>query len=340
MTSSEEFERLAAPLRTELVAYCYRMTGSANEAEDLAQETYLRAWRSYGTFEGRSSLRTWLYRIATNVCLNAIGRQEHRPLPSGLEPPADDPGSRILARGLDVPWLEPFPGPAPGTDLDDPALVMASRAGLRLALIAALQCLPARQRAVLILRDVLEFPAADTARLLGMTQVAVNSALRRARSRLEQVMPDADAITEPDDRQERELASRYAAAFQDGDLATLVSLLRDDVALEMPPLRAWFSGIHPVARFLGTRVLAPGRFTLIPVVANGQAAFACYLCHPDGSMHAHGIQVLDIAGAAIARITIFLDQAQFEIFGLPVTVPAAVFPAMTTSLADCIGGCA
>jgi RNA polymerase sigma-70 factor (ECF subfamily) len=281
-------------------------------------------------------MRTWLYRIATNVCLHAIGRHERRSLPSGLEPPAADPGSRVLARGLDVPWLEPFPGPGPGTDLDDPASVIASRAGLRLALIVALQCLPARQRAVLILRDVLAFPAADTARLLGMTQVAVNSALRRARSRLEQVMPDADAITEPDNRQERELASRYAAAFQDADLATLVSLLRDDVALEMPPLLAWFSGIHPVSRFLGTRVLAePGRFTLIPVVANGQAAFACYLRHPDGSMHAHGIQVLDIAGAAIARITIFLDQAQFEIFGLPVTVPAA---ALTTSLAGCAGG--
>ena len=334
MTSSEEFERLAAPLRAELVAYCYRMTGSANEAEDLAQETYLRAWRSYETFEGRSSLRTWLYRIATNVCLNAIGRQPQRLLPSGLEPPLPDPGRGPLARGLDVPWLEPFPGP--GIDLADPASVVASRAGLRLALIAALQCLPPRQRAVLILRDVLDFPAADTARLLGMTQVAVNSAVRRARSRLEQVMPDADAITEPDDRKERELASRYAAAFQDADLATLVSLLRNDVALEMPPLRAWFSGAHAVARFLGTRVFAePGRFTLIPVAANGQAAFACYLRDPDGTQHAHGVQVLDISGGKIARITIFLDHAQLEIFGLPMTVPAA---APAASLGASAGG--
>ena len=342
MTSSEEFERLAAPLRTELVAYCYRMTGSANEAEDLAQETYLRAWRSYATFEGRSSLRTWMYRIATNVCLNAIGRPWHRLLPSGLAPPAADPGSGALPRGLDVPWLEPFPGPGTGTDLDDPASVIASRTGLRLALIAALQCLPARQRAVLILRDVLDFPAADAARLLGMTQTAVNSALRRARSRLEQAMPDADAISEPDDRQERELASRYAAAFQDADLATLVSLLRNDVALEMPPLRAWFSGRDAVARFLGTRVLAgPARFTLIPVTANGQAAFACYLRDPDGTMRAHGIQVLDIAAGAITRITIFLDQAQFESFGLPVTVPVApAVPAARAVLAPSPGGSA
>jgi RNA polymerase sigma-70 factor, ECF subfamily len=327
MTATEEFERLAAPLRTELVAYCYRMVGSADEAEDLAQETYLRAWRHYATFEGRSSLRTWMYRIATNVCLNAIERRGHRPLPSGLGAPADDQDSLVRASALDVPWLQPFPD-AP--ESADPGAIVASRAGVRLALIAALQYLPARQRAVLILRDVLDWPAAETARSLGMSTTAVNSALRRARARLEHLAPGADAVSEPSGRRERDLASRFAAAFRDADLATLVSLLRADVSLEMPPLPAWYAGAGAVARFLATHVLTePGRFTMIPAGANGQPAFAAYLRGRDGTWQAHGIQLLEINGGRVARIVIFLNPALFTTFRLPQTLhDAAAAPAL------------
>jgi RNA polymerase sigma-70 factor (ECF subfamily) len=325
MTHSEEFERLAAPLRAELVAYCYRMVGSADDAEDLAQETYLRAWRSYDTFEGRSSMRTWLYRIATNVCLGAIERRGRRPLPSGLEPPSADPFAPVAAPVFDVPWLQPFPSSVPGTAAADPATVVAARTGLRLALIAALQYLPARQRAALILRDVLDWPAADTARLLGMTTTAVNGALRRARTRLEQELPDADVIGEPSGRQERDLASRYATAFQEADLGTLISLLRADVAAEMPPLPGWFSGADVVARFLAAHVLTePARVRLIAVEANGQPAFGTYLRDHDDVFRAHAIQVLEVAGGGIARIVMFLDAGLFPAFGLPETVPAAV----------------
>jgi len=325
MTHSEEFERLAAPLRAEMVAYCYRMVGSADDAEDLAQETFLRAWRSYGTFEGRSSLRTWLYRIATNVCLNDIERRSRRPLPSGLEPPSSDPGAVPAAPALDVPWLQPFPTSSHDTATADPAAVVAARAGMRLALVAALQYLPARQRAVLIMRDVLDWPAADTARLLGMTTTAVNSSLRRARARLEQNLPDPDEITEPPGREARDLASRYAAAFQDADLGTLVSLLSADVIAEMPPLTRWFTGADVVGRFLGAHVLtAPGRFRLIGVEANGQPAFATYMRDDDNEWRAHAIQVLEIAGGQIARLVLFLDARLFPAFGLPQTLHTAL----------------
>jgi RNA polymerase sigma-70 factor (ECF subfamily) len=332
MKPDDEFERLTLPLRRELVAYCYRMTGSADDAEDLAQETLLRAWRSYGTFEGRSSLRTWLYRIATNVCLGAIERRGHRPLPSGLGPPADDPQVAFAAAAWDIPWLQPFP--SADSLAADPAAIVAARAGMRLALIASLQYLPPRQRAALILRDVLDWPAADTARMLGMTVTAVNSALRRARARLEQAGPAADEVTEPASRHDRDIATRYATAFQDADMAALVALLRADVVAEMPPMREWFRGAQAVGRFLATRVLTrPGCFTLIPVAANGQPAFGTYLRDGDGEWVAHAIQVLDIAGGPqppagaaprqIARISLFLDPGLFPAFGLPLALPGA-----------------
>jgi RNA polymerase sigma-70 factor (ECF subfamily) len=339
MTPDNEFEQLALPLRRELVAYCYRMTGSADDAEDLAQETLLRAWRSYGTFEGRSSLRTWLYRIATNVCLGAIERRGHRPMPSGLGPPSDDPRVAFAGAALDVPWLQPYPSGAADSPAADPAAIVAARAGMRLALIASLQYLPPRQRAVLILRDVLDWPAADTASVLGMTVTAVNSALRRARARLEQAGPAADDVTEPASRGDRDIANRYAAAFQDADVATLVALLRADVTAEMPPMREWFRGAQAVGRFLAARVLTePGRFTLVPVEANGQPAFGTYLRADDGMWVAHAIQVLDIAGGPfppapraadlqqIARISLFLDTGLFPAFGLLRALPMAASP--------------
>ena len=193
MTVSEDFTGQTGQFRGELLAHCYRMLGSAEEAEDLVQETYLRAWRSYDGFEGRSSVRTWLYRIATNVCLTAIERRGRRPLPSGLGGPSQDP-EVPLAAGPEVPWLQPFPGAAPAADGADPAAVTASRAGIRLAFVAALQYLSARERAVLIVRDVLEFPAAEAAGLLGTTTTAVNSGLRRARAQIAQAVPAEDEI--------------------------------------------------------------------------------------------------------------------------------------------------
>src|SRR5258707_6842545 len=178
MTVSEDFTGLTGGFRGELLAHCYRMLGSAEEAEDLVQETYLRAWRSFGGFEGRSSVRTWLYRIATNVCLTAIERRGRRPLPSGLGGPAEDPGAPLVT-GPEVAWLQPLPDALLAAGAGDPAAVAVSRAGIRLAFVAALQHLSARQRAVLILRDVLEWPAAQVADLLGTTTTAVNSGLRR-----------------------------------------------------------------------------------------------------------------------------------------------------------------
>src|SRR5215470_13129750 len=201
VTASADFASLTGRFRGELLAHCYRMLGSAEEAEDLVQETYLRAWRSFEGFEGRSSVRTWLYRIATNACLTALKRRGRRPLPSGLGGPADDP---------EIPLLQPLPDALVTADREDPAAVTASRAGVRLAFVAALQYLSARQRAMLILRDVLEWPAADVAGLLGTTTTAVNSGLRRARAQLAQAMPVEDELAEPADKEQRDVLERYA----------------------------------------------------------------------------------------------------------------------------------
>src|SRR5271169_3032429 len=208
MTVSEDFTSLTGRFRGELLAHCYRMLGSAEEAEDLVQETYLRAWRSFDGFEGRASVRTWLYRIATNVCLTAIERRGRRPLPSGLGAPADDPQAPMIA-GPDVPWLQPIPDALLASQGDDPAAAVAMRAGIRLAFVAALQHLSARQRAVLILRDVLDWPAAEVADLLGTTTTAVNSGLRRARAQIAQALPVEDEVTEPAGPQARALLDRF-----------------------------------------------------------------------------------------------------------------------------------
>jgi RNA polymerase sigma-70 factor, ECF subfamily len=222
--------------------------GSAEEAEDLVQETYLRAWRSFDGFEGRSSVRTWLYRIATNACLTTIERRGRRPLPSGLGGPAEDPEAPLVA-APEVPWLQPFPDALLAGEREDPAVVAASRAGVRLAFVAALQYLSARQRALLILRDVLEWPAAEVADLLGTTTTAVNSGVRRARAQLAQALPAEDELAEPAEPDRRALLERFAAAFENADASALAELLREDVALEMPPLLTWFTGRQAVARF-------------------------------------------------------------------------------------------
>ncbi len=322
MTVSEDFTGLTGRFRGELLAHCYRMLGSLDEAEDLVQETFLRAWRSYDGFEGRSSVRTWLYRIATNACLTAIERRGRRPLPSGLGGPADDPGAQ-LETAAEVPWLQPLPDALVTADLDDPAAVTAARAGVRLAFVAALQYLSARQRAILILRDVLRWPAAEVAELLGTTTTAVNSALRRARAQLADAMPAEDELAEPDDAAQRAVLDRFAAAIEGADAAALAELLRADAVLEMPPFLTWFAGRAAVAGFVGSQLLtAPGDLRLVPAAANGQPAFAVYQLGDHGVYRAHALQVLTLTASGIARIVVFADPGGLASFGLPPEYPA------------------
>jgi RNA polymerase sigma-70 factor, ECF subfamily len=327
MALSEDFARLTDPFRPELLAYCYRMLGSVHDAEDQVQETMIRAWRSYGDFEGRSSLRTWLYRIATNACLRALENGGRRPLPSGLGAPGEYLDAPLAAARPEVPWLQPMPDALMSAWSADPAEIAASRQGTRLALIAALQYLPARQRAVLILRDVLRWRAAEVAELLGTTTTAVNRMLQRARARLEQAAPDQDQIHEPADPQDRALLDRFAAAFQDADVPAVVRLLHEDAVFEMPPEVTWFIGRELIGRFLRSRVLTePGRFQMIPVAANTQPALAAYTRGDDGGYRAHSICVLTIAASRVTRVTSFNDPSLFAAFGLPQTVPAATVP--------------
>jgi RNA polymerase sigma-70 factor, ECF subfamily len=309
----QEFARLTDPYRSELLAHCYRMLGSVHDAEDQVQETMLRAWRAFGDFEGRASVRTWLYRIATNACLRAIETRERRPLPSGLGQPGEHPDRPLRSAASEVPWLQPFPDALLGADQ-----VAVARAGIRLAFIAALQYLPARQRAVLILRDVLGWTAAEAAELLGTTTIAANSALQRAREQLKQAAPVQDEIREPEETDVRALLDRYSAAFESADVAALVAMLREDVVIEMPPQPEWFTGRDAAAVFLRTHVLrARGDFKQVPTWANGQPALAEYHRDEDGGYRAAGVQVLTLDGSKIARITAFLDPALVAAFGLP-----------------------
>jgi RNA polymerase sigma-70 factor, ECF subfamily len=320
--SREDFARLTEPLRAELLAHCYRMLGSVHDAEDQVQETLVRAWRSYAGFEGRASLRTWLYRIATNACLRALENRSRRALPSGLGGPGQDPDAPLALDRPEVPWLQPFPDALLGTGPADPADVAASRASLRLALIAAQQYLPPRQRAVLIFRDVLGWRAAEVADLLGTTVPAVNSALQRARAQLRQAAPAEDAVREPVGPADRELLARYVAAFENADVAALTALLRQDAVLEMPPQPTWFAGRDQVGRFMAARVLRrPGDFRLIPTTANGQPALAAYQRDRDGVHRAHAIQVLTVTPSGIARIVSFNDPGLLAVFGLPPVFP-------------------
>jgi RNA polymerase sigma-70 factor, ECF subfamily len=319
-----DFATLADPYRPELLAYCYRMLGSVDEAEDQVQETLLRAWRAFDDFEGRSSLRTWLYRIATNTCLRALETRSRRPLPSGLGAPADDPDGVLGKLAPEIPWLQPFPDALVTARAADPAAIVSARASMRLALIAALQYLPPRQRAVLILRDVLGWHAAEVAQLLDVSTPAANSVLQRARAQLAHAAPAEDDLREPDDPADRELLDRYAAAFEAADVAALTALLREDATLEMPPQPYWFAGREQVSRFLTSRVLtAPGLFLLVPTSANGQPAFGAYMRADDGTYAGHGIQMVSVSGQQVTRIVSFNDDTLLAAFGLPHSQPAA-----------------
>jgi RNA polymerase sigma-70 factor (ECF subfamily) len=314
VTTSVEFTELTGAYRRELLAHCYRMLGSVDEAEDLVQEVYLRAWRSYDGFEGRASVRTWLYRIATNVCLTAIERRGRRPLPSGLGAPSTDPDVPLVA-GPDVAWLQPFPDVLRG---ETPEVLAMSRAGIRLAFVAALQYLSARARAVLILRDVLQWSAAEVAELLETTPTAVHSALRRARADLVRSTPDVNDLAEPDQAERRGLVERFAAAIEQADVSAIAEMLREDAVLEMPPLLTWFAGRDPVARFVGANLLLePGGLRVVQVRANDQDALAVYARGVDGIYRAHAVIVLTITGTSVARMVAFQDPALFPGFGMP-----------------------
>jgi RNA polymerase sigma-70 factor (ECF subfamily) len=310
-----EFTRSTEPFRRELLAHCYRMLGSVDEAEDLVQETYLRAWRSFDSFEGRSSLRTWLYQIASNACLTAVRQRSRRPLPSGLGGPDEGANVPPAAADSDVLWLQPIPDALVRPERGDPAAVAVSRESLRLALIASFQYLPPRQRAVLLLRDVLAFPAAEVAEILGTTTVAVKSALQRARARLEEVAPAADQVAEPSEPEARALLDQYIRAFETSDAAALKQLLHRDATLELPPSAAWFTEDRAIAeavRGLG----CPGDWRMLAVAANGQPAAAAYHREPDGRYRAYAIVVLTATVTGIARLVVFTDPGLFRWFGL------------------------
>jgi RNA polymerase sigma-70 factor (ECF subfamily) len=321
--AGEDFVRQADPYRRELLAHCYRMLGSVHDAEDLVQETYLRAWRSYDRFEGRSSLRTWLHAIATRACLTALEGRNRRPLPTGLGAPSAD-AADTLVQQPEVPWLEPIPDAMVGAGHNDPAEITAERESIRLALVAALQHLPPRQRAVLLLRDVLQWRAAEVAVELNTTTTAVNSILQRARAQLDQVTPTEDQIVEPAAAHQRRLLDRYVAAFEAKDIPAIVELFTSDAVWEMPPFTGWYQGAENIGRLIDTQCPAegPGDMRLVPTEANGQPAFGLYMLGDDDVYRPFNLPVLTLTPSGITHVACFFDLRLFETFGLPATLPA------------------
>jgi RNA polymerase sigma-70 factor (TIGR02960 family) len=321
------FQALTESLRGELQVHCYRIVGSLQDAEDLVQETLVAAWRGLERFEGRASLRSWLYRIATNRCLNHL-RDRGRRLPDLLAPVEPVPLPPEPSRLREPVWLEPYPDVLLRGIADrgqEPDARYEQREAIGLAFMAALQRLPPRQRAVLVLRDVLGFRAAEVAEMLGATEVAVNRLLHRARRAIDRdARPGTLAEAPlPDSPEERALVTRFATAFQSGDVAGVVALLTDDALMTMPPEAAEYVGPEPIGRFLST-VPAAGaleRFRLVPTRANRQPAFGCYLKDPHTPIaHAYGLMVLTLRGDRVAGLAGFADTAVFASFGLPRTL--------------------
>lgn len=325
--SNQTFERLAEPYRRELKLHCYRMLGSLHEAEDAVQETYLRAWRSLDRFEEYGSFRAWLYRIATNVCLNAIASRKaaRRVLPD-QEAPATVPVQ--MPEGVpptDMAWLEPYPDSnleGIADDAPNPEARYASREGVQLAFVAAIQELPPRQRVVILLCDVLGWAATETATLLGGSTASVNSALQRGRETLAKRYPDGRPAAAPrPSAAQQKLLDRYLRAWEGHDLDGFVALLKEDATYTMPPWRQWFTGREAIRFFFGMAWQTCGGLRLVPTAANGQPAFAVYeLTGSDGQWTAHSIHVLALEGDVISTLTAFVPPVGprlFEAFGLP-----------------------
>ena len=319
------FSRLAEPYRRELQVHCYRMLGSIEDAEDAVQETYLRAWARLDSFAGRAPFRAWLYGIATHACLDALRRKKARVWPADLAEPAD-PANYALAT-VDLPWLSPYPdrlldAPAP-TDAEPEAVVTAKET-IELAFLAAIQRLPSRQRAVLILRDVLDWSAKDTAAALDMSQAAVNSALQRAHATLgEHLSAGRGEWTSSSDATEKALLQRLISAWERSDTTALIALLRDDARMVMPPGLTWFSGRDAIAIFLRDHVFGElgTDWRLLPTAANRQPAFAMYWQEPgDTAYRAFAICVLRIEDGAIAELAHFRQPELFPSFGMPATL--------------------
>jgi len=289
------------------------MTGSLHDAEDLVQETYLRAWKAYSGFQGKSSLRTWLYRIATNTCLTSLEGRQRRPLPVGLGAPSSDPMDELV-ESHEVAWLEPLPNNAA-----DPSEIASSRESVRLAFVAALQHLSPRQRAVLVLRDVLQWKAAEVADAIGTSTAAVNSLLQRARAQLEAVGPSADdRLLSPDSPDTRDRLARYIEAFETYDVDRLVEMFTAEAIWEMPPFDSWYQGCNAIGSLIHHQCPAsgPGDMRLIPLLANGQPAAAMYM--RDGDKHVpFQLHVIDLTASGVSHVVAFLDTALFAKFGLP-----------------------
>jgi RNA polymerase sigma-70 factor, ECF subfamily len=318
-----ELEREMENHRRELTGYCYRMLGSGFEAEDAVQETMIRAWRAIDSFEGRSTLRSWLYRIATNVCLDMLRGSQRRARPMDMGPASPADPIHLGPLLTDHPWVLPIPDAqvfGDGDDRGDPAEVAASRESVRLAFVAALQHLPARQRAVLILREVLRWQATEVAELLDTSVASVNSALQRARATLASLDLGSGAPAGPDanqDAKQKALLARYVDAFERYDMSQLVTLLREDAIQSMPPYAMWLRGADEIVRWmLGAGIGCRGS-RLLPAAANGRPAFGQYRIDPDGGHAPWGLHVVEISGDRIVELTVFLDARLFPVFGLP-----------------------
>ncbi|NEE19718.1 sigma-70 family RNA polymerase sigma factor [Streptomyces sp. SID7499] len=323
-TTTDLDSRLEAH-RTELTGYCYRMLGSSFEAEDAVQDTMVRAWRSYDKFEGRSSLRSWLYRIATNVCLDMLTAGNKRARPMDLT--ESTPLARAaLSPRPDNTWLEPMPDARVLPTTHDPAEAAVAKESVRLAFMAALQQLPAKQRAVLILREVLAWKASEVAELLDTSVASVNSALQRARATLaERQEPGAEAaVSDPLDEDQQKLLDRYVAAFEGYDMTALTALLHEDAVMTMPPFDLWLTGTRDITGFMTTLGAPCAGSRLVPVQVNGLPGFAQYKPDPDkGGFTPWAVQVLEISEGRITGFHCFLDtQRWFPLFDLPLHLEA------------------
>jgi RNA polymerase sigma-70 factor (ECF subfamily) len=324
------FELLAEPHRKELQLHCYRMLGTIQDAEDLVQETLLRAWRSVERFEGRAAFRNWLYRIATNACLNALAgsASKRRVMPAMHGPPSTQMPPREPA--LDVPWLEPYPDGALDEAIDNalaPDARYEQREAVHLAFVAVIQCLPPRQRAVLLLQDVLGWSSVEAARLLDATVASVNSALQRARATIAKERPawQRRRRVSPNEA-ERALLERYVRSWENADVDGFVSILREDAMISMPPWREWYSGRNALRAFFAFTARPGGHapFRLVPTAANGQISFAFYSRWQSPEWRAHSIQLLELDGASVRVMTSFVTPRLFPAFGLPDALPNEV----------------